>query len=206
MRLLRVSFLMAHIGATLSEGPPKPPKYPCPCDDASLCAPLSPQPPMGPPRDEVVAFTSWVFNGEQPVWANASARKHRVWTAPEHLDFGKITVLAPFDDVNVAGPYHAAYAKNGNNSDFAQLWCEAKRSGTRILTWGYQGWDGNSCPVAEFYGWLRGGGGGGGAGAGGVRDTIPASTIARRCWPGRRKWRPVCRCGASTACCSTSRA
>ena len=37
---------------------------PCPCDDPSLCRPLSPQPSTD--RDEVVAFSSWVFNGEQP--------------------------------------------------------------------------------------------------------------------------------------------
>jgi hypothetical protein len=132
----------------------KPPKYPCPCDDVSLCAPLSPQPPI--PRDEVVAFTSWVFGGEQPLWRNTSKRVERVWTASEHLDFRKITTLAPFDDINVAGPYHQAYAKNGNNTDYAKLWCEAKRSNTRILTWGHEGWDGNSCPVTEFYSWLRG--------------------------------------------------
>ena len=40
------------LGAAAGSGPP-----PCPCDDPSLCRPLSPQPPLS--REEVVAFSSW---------------------------------------------------------------------------------------------------------------------------------------------------
>ena len=109
----------------------KPPIFSCPCDDTSLCKPLSPQPPL---RDEVFAFTSWVFNGEQPIWKNYSLKQHRVWTAPEHLQWSKITSLAPFDDLNRAGPYHQAYAKTGNNSDYASMFCKAHEQNARILT------------------------------------------------------------------------
>ena len=35
---------------------------PCLCKDPAMCKSLSPQPPL---RDEIFAFSSWVFNGEQ---------------------------------------------------------------------------------------------------------------------------------------------
>ena len=77
-----------------------------------------------------------------------------VWTGPEHLDWTKITSLAPFDDLNLAGPYHQDYHKFGNNSDYADMFCKAHEHNARILSWGNQGWDGQACPVSEFYGWL----------------------------------------------------
>lgn len=153
MRLfLCVAAVVLLLSAASPTAPPtKAPAFSCPCEDTSLCKPLSPQPP---PRDEVFAFTSWVFNGEQPIWQNYSLKQNRIWTAPEHLDWGKITTLAPFDDVSCAGPYHQAYAKTGNNSDYASMFCKAHAQNARILTWGKESWDGRSCPVTEFYSWL----------------------------------------------------
>ena len=101
-----------------------------------------------------MAFTSWVFNGEQALNAN--------FTAPEHLNFSKISSLVPFDDLNVEGPRHSKF---GNDSDYAQLWCRAHEANARILTWGAEAWDGLSCPVTEFYSWLLGTATGGGEGS-----------------------------------------
>ena len=76
----------------------KPPP-PCPCDDPSLCRPLSPQPSAD--RDEVVAFSSWTFNGEP--------NRHN-YTAPQHFDWSKITTWAPFE-VDETGPDGDQYAE-----------------------------------------------------------------------------------------------
>jgi hypothetical protein len=74
---------------SLLSPPPKP--LLCPCADQALCKSLSPQPPNHAGRDEVFAFSSWSFNGEQ-------ARSG--WTAPQNLDWSKITAFAPFDDLS----------------------------------------------------------------------------------------------------------
>ncbi len=119
---------------------------PCPCDDPSLCHPLSPQPSAD--RDEVVAFSSWVFNGEQ---------SSRNYTAPQLFDWKKITTWAPFE-VDETGP---------DSDQYAEMFCTAHRSGARILSWmplpqgntsagsGGQPVAKRGCGVTEFYGWAR---------------------------------------------------
>eukprot|EP01043_Picozoa_sp_COSAG02_P041694 COSAG02_NODE_3478_length_6673_cov_14.589747_6_plen_287_part_00 len=119
---------------------------PCPCDDPSLCHPLSPQPSAD--RDEVVAFSSWVFNGEQ---------SKRNYTAPQLFDWAKITAWAPFED-DETGP---------ESDQYAEMFCTAHRNGARILSWmplpqgnTSAGSDGQpvvkrGCGVTEFYGWAR---------------------------------------------------
>ena len=68
-----------------------PPPLPCPCTDPAMCKPLSPQPPLS--RDEVVAFSSWVFNADHP----STVRDRHNYTAPLNFDWSKITTYAPFD-------------------------------------------------------------------------------------------------------------
>ena len=156
----------------------KPPP-PCPCDDPSLCRPLSPQPSAD--RDEVVAFSSWTFNGEP--------NRHN-YTAPQHFDWSKITTWAPFE-VDETGP---------DGDQYAEMFCTclrdtdcrdtclpapapfqcirqtvtrsssgrtgtAHKHGARVLGWSgipqgntTPGSDGlpvarRSCGVTEFYGW-----------------------------------------------------
>ena len=70
--------------------PPPPPLLPCPCNDTSLCQSIPPM-KQRPPGDEVIAFSSWEFSGEPPYGS---------WTAPRHFDWDKITVFAPFDDID----------------------------------------------------------------------------------------------------------
>ncbi len=120
---------------------------PCPCDDPSLCRPLSPQPAAD--RDEVVAFSSWVFNGEQ--------RPSQNYTAPQLFDWKKITTWAPFE-VDETGP---------QSDQYAETFCTAHRSGARILNWsplpqgntssgsGGQPVVKRDCGVTEFYSWAR---------------------------------------------------
>ena len=64
---------------------------PCPCTDASLCRPLAAadQPRAG--ADHVVAFSAWEF---------AKEPKTDSWTGPLHFNWGKITVFAPFDNID----------------------------------------------------------------------------------------------------------
>jgi hypothetical protein len=64
---------------------------PCPCADPSLCLPLgaADQPRAG--ADHVVAFSSWEFAGEP---------KPATWTGPLHFDWDKITIFAPFDNID----------------------------------------------------------------------------------------------------------
>ena len=64
---------------------------PCPCADPSLCLPLgaADQPRAG--ADHVVAFSSWEFSGEP---------KTATWTGPLHFDWDKITIFAPFDNID----------------------------------------------------------------------------------------------------------
>jgi hypothetical protein len=64
-----------------------PPPLSCPCRDASLCRPLAPQPAAV--RDEIVAFSSWVFNEDHPSTLGPGVRSN--YTAPELFDWGKIT-------------------------------------------------------------------------------------------------------------------
>ena len=87
---------------------------PCPCDDPLLCRPLAPQPSAD--RDEVVAFSSWVFNGEQP---------RQNYTAPQLFDWKKITAWAPFE-ADETGP---------DGDQYAEMFCTAHRNGARILSW-----------------------------------------------------------------------
>jgi hypothetical protein len=39
--------------------------------------------------------------------------------------------------------------------EYAQLFCTAHKHKARILTWGLASWDGETCPVTEYYGWAR---------------------------------------------------
>ena len=38
---------------------------------------------------------------------------------------------------------------------YAELYCKAHQHNTRVLAWGYESWNGGSCPVTEFYSWAR---------------------------------------------------
>ena len=60
--------------------------------------------------EQVVAFSSWVFNGEQN-------RSH--YTAPELFDWEKITTYAPFDNLNSRD----SWPENGTL--YSNLFCKA---------------------------------------------------------------------------------
>jgi hypothetical protein len=79
-----------------------------------MCKSLSPQPPR---RDEIFAFSSWVFNGEQDPKTN--------YTAPANFDFTKITAWAPFE-VEETGP---------NREQYGEMFCKAHESNARVLDW-----------------------------------------------------------------------
>ena len=99
----------------------------CPCDDPSLCASLSPQPP---PRDEVVAFTS-------------RSQSHGNGTEWAYYDWDKITTLSPFET-------------QGNRAVLQKMYCEAHKHGARVLHWSEPSVFGNStggCPTPTFYSW-----------------------------------------------------
>ena len=87
---------------------------PCLCKDPAMCKSLSPQPPL---RDEIFAFSSWVFNGEQDPRTN--------YTAPANFDFTKITAWAPFE-VEETGP---------NREQYGEMFCKAHESNARVLDW-----------------------------------------------------------------------
>ena len=113
----------------------KPPP-PCLCSDPSLCRPLSPQPRQ---RDEVVAFSSWVFNGEPRPRGN--------YSAPELFDWSKITVWAPFET-----------EETGHNLEqYGRLFCTAHAHGARVLAWSRvpDGSGSRGCGVTDFYQWAR---------------------------------------------------
>jgi hypothetical protein len=114
---------------------------PCPCSDATFCQSLPParRHPAGAP--EVVAFSSWEFSGEP---------SYPTWTAPQHFDWDKITVFAPFDDINRSKPTQPRF-----QSEYLQLWCKAHEAGARILSNGYNNWAGQKCAVNRFYGWAQ---------------------------------------------------
>ena len=122
---------------------PPPPATPCPCKDASLCKPLSPQPPI---QDEIVAFSSWIFNIDHP----SSVHNRDNYTAPLLFDWSKITTYAPFDQLS------PRWTGNASNTDmYSDLWCTAHENKARILDWGYKNAEGVGCPVTRFYGWAR---------------------------------------------------
>ena len=103
-----------------------------------MCKPLAPQPPLD--RDEVVAFSSWVFNGEQDPRNN--------YTAPQNFDWDKITTWAPFE-VDETGP---------DDDQYGEMFCTAHEHNARVLSW-MRLPDGNSsrsaCGDTEFYSWAR---------------------------------------------------
>lgn len=57
-------------------------------------------------------------------------------------DWKKVTAVVPFD------------GQMTTSTDLQQLYCEAHRSGARVLDWTSCG-PTECCPVDEFYGWLR---------------------------------------------------
>jgi hypothetical protein len=106
----------------------------CPCDDPSLCRPLSPQPTA---KDEVFAFTGLYGFARQPPFWNYTGFE---W---KHFDMDKITSIVPFD--SIAG------------SNFQQYFCAAKKAKKRVLNWAASSWSGTNCGVATFYSWARDG-------------------------------------------------
>ena len=96
----------------------------CPCSDTSLCQPLSEN-----------AINS--NNGKSLIFTNAvnSTNQGKYW------DFDKIGAWAPF---NHLGP---------NYPTAQELYCKAHSKNIPVYTWGYESWDGGSCPVTKFYSW-----------------------------------------------------
>ena len=114
--------LVSSIGATQS---------PCPCSDASLCRPLSPQPP---PRREVVAYLArtGAFGTTGDEWRN--------------FDWDKITSVALFDP----------WGRDKNVTSHQEMLCTAHSKGVRILNWDgavfTKELDGGGCYVSHWYG------------------------------------------------------
>jgi len=100
----------------------------CPCSDTSLCEPLS-QAAVNANMGRSIVFTN----------APNSTKQGDNW------DFEKIAAWAPF---NHLGP---------NYPTAQDLYCKAHASNIPVYTWGYESYDGGSCPVTRFYGWALSG-------------------------------------------------
>ena len=96
---------------------------PCPCSDTQLCMPLSESSINDHGR--TVAFTN-VRNSS---------------TIGDNWDFDKVHAWAPFNNLGPLFP------------KAQELYCLAHAHNIRVLTWGYESWNGSSCPITEFYAW-----------------------------------------------------
>ena len=97
---------------------------PCPCANTELCGPLS--------------ASQWQSgNGSAVIFSDAynSSKLGSTW------DFTKIHAWAPFHNL---GP---------NYPNSQQLFCKAHKQNVPVLTWGYESWNGSSCPITDFYSW-----------------------------------------------------
>ena len=96
----------------------------CPCSTPELCEPLS-QASL-----DLNEGLSIVFTNDQ---------KSEV--AGKHWDFSKIAMWAPFTHL---GPNYPIQQ---------QLYCSAHERNIPVYTWGYESYDGGSCPITQFYSW-----------------------------------------------------
>ena len=96
----------------------------CPCSSPEMCKPLN-QEVIDNNKGRVVIFT------------NAKNSTN----AGDNWEWDKIGKWAPFSHL---GP---------NYPHSQDLYCKAHENHIPIYTWGYESWDGSTCPITRFYSW-----------------------------------------------------
>jgi len=100
----------------------------CPCNSQDLCEPLS--------QDKLNSNV-----GKSVIFTNAQNSS----TVGDNWQWNKIGKWAPFTHL---GP---------NYPKSQELYCKAHEENVPVLTWGYESWDGGSCPITRFYSWALSG-------------------------------------------------